>query len=171
MYAKYNFLIPSSVPKLNQTFFLPNIFLGPKMFSVKKKFRTKLFITDHTFFSGSKCFWTKHFFTLKIFFSPKMNLNGNNLSREKTELLNLKFSKLARQGQRFYFNRSLTLKTKSHRYLMHISANQGHMKHENSNLPPYLKTVYILNCGLQDFLCWSPLGLFILFWTFFGLLL
>ena len=40
-------------------------------------------------------------------------------------------------------------------------------KHNNPDLPTYLKTIYILNCGLFDFCCWSPFGLFTPFGTYF----
>ena len=63
----------------------------------------------------------------------------------------------------------------SHQYLIHISSNQGHIsvikkleKHEDRDLPPYFKIVFILNCGLFHFWCWSPphFGLFTLLGCF-----
>ena len=54
------------------------IFVGPKFFSEPKSFSD-----------------SKSFFGL-IFFRPKLNFNENDVWREKTDLLNLKLSKLAR---------------------------------------------------------------------------
>ena len=74
------------------------------------------FFSDPKSFSCPKFFWepkffqTQKFFRLFIFFRPKMNFMKDDLWREKGFWT---WGCLNWQGQRFYFNWSWTLKTKS----------------------------------------------------------
>ena len=106
-----------SMPSRN--FFLdPKFFLDQEVFLTQKKISDLKFFSEQNFFRninffrpknffGPEIFWTrcflepkffrpKIFFRLNIFCRPKMNFMKDDLWREKTELLNLRLSKLAR---------------------------------------------------------------------------
>ena len=75
------------------------MFLDPKFHPSKKNFGPKMFFRlkdflGPTFFLEPKFFLTHIFFQTQNFVSPKMNFNENDLWKDKTELLNLKLSKL-----------------------------------------------------------------------------
>ena len=107
-------------PKFFQTqiFFGPNFFLVPKFFSNPKFFQTPnfflpTFFQDQNFFLTRNNFWflEPFFFRSKIFSEPKWTSVRTMLGGRKQSFQTLSF--LNWQGQRFYLNWSLTLKTKS----------------------------------------------------------
>ena len=71
-----------------------------------------------------------------------MNFNENYLWRDKTKLLNLRFSKLHSIVQRFYINWSLTLKTKS---CWHCIPKMCRKEISSSNIAK-AKKILFLNC-------------------------
>ena len=71
-----------------------------------------------------------------------MNFNENDLRRDKTKLLNLRFSKLHSIVQRFYINWSLTLKTKS---CWHCIPKMCRKEISSSNIAK-AKKILFLNC-------------------------
>ena len=89
-------------PKKFQTqkFFGAKISLGPKISLDPQFFLDPIFFWNKQFFFNQNIFLTRHFFQTqnffqtKNFFSPKTNFNENDLWRDKTELLNLRLSKL-----------------------------------------------------------------------------
>ena len=74
----------------DENFFGTKFFLGPKFFLNQNYFRTKIFFWDPNFFSDTTFFACPNIFWLK------MNFKKYNLCRQKTELLNLRLTKLAR---------------------------------------------------------------------------
>ena len=63
------------------------MFLDPKFFSDPKFFWTQNFVRSQKFLDPK-------FFQTQNFFLPKINFNENDLLRDKTEVLNLRLSKL-----------------------------------------------------------------------------
>ena len=86
-----------------QHFFLIKFFPSQNFIHPNKIFQTLKFFSDQQFLSGNYFLLAKFFFKPGIFFWTKW-------TSMKEDLLNLR---LSRQGQRFYFNWSLTLHTKS----------------------------------------------------------